>query len=401
MSIAFWEVGGMSGLMNNYGIPDSYFNLLQPATDPYYPWPGMVFCVYASSLWYWCADQVMVQRALSAKNLDHGRAGTIGAAFLKILPLFMMSFVGVIAYALYPEEVSQRADIAYPLMVVRLLPNGLRGVMLSSMLSALMSTLASVFNSCSTLFTLDLWKHARPRASEHELVTVGRIATLFVIATSFAWLPLVSTSTDQIFVYIQSVSNYLAPPITAVFLAAVFTTRVSEKTVLAALLIGLFIGLCRFTLELVFDYCDINSGFTDLNYLYFGMLLALFCALIIVIGSILQHRTPQIPLPGLTWWTINDPIRPPSPVHEESSAQLTKSSAEEQNEQQSSQQAQMPQPDNEETLSLLETHSKLSVREIKEKLQNVVTRLGKIKILLITFSALYCAALIALYVIFD
>ncbi|KAH3761734.1 sodium transporter [Pelomyxa schiedti] len=419
MSIAFWEVGGMSGLMNNYGIPESYFHLLQPASDPDYPWPGMVFCIYAGSLWYWCADQVMVQRALSAKNLDHGRAGTVSAAFLKILPLFMMSFVGVIAYALYPEEVSERVDIAYPLMVVRLLPNGLRGVMVSSMLAALMSSLASVFNSCSTLFTLDLWKHARPKASERELVTVGRIATIFIIGTSFAWLPLLTTSTDQLFVYIQSVSNYLAPPITAVFLAAVFTTRVSEKTAIAALGVGLFIGLCRFILELVFGYYDIHCLFTDVNYLYFGMFLAIVCGVVIVIGSILQCRAPATELPGLTWWTrkatpppaTSPAVTEPGTKEPEIATEvvLTDSTA-----LTGEEEVPLPTPPSMVKRTSLDDQSRnlLNTLEVepldsnafvrfKKDFSHKIKHLTKLKILLLVSSVLYCAAITVIYIIFD
>eukprot|EP01105_Mastigella_eilhardi_P011559 TRINITY_DN2660_c0_g1_i5.p1 TRINITY_DN2660_c0_g1~~TRINITY_DN2660_c0_g1_i5.p1 ORF type:complete len:578 (+),score=101.01 TRINITY_DN2660_c0_g1_i5:171-1904(+) len=303
MAIGFTKVGGMQGLRHDYGVPESFFQLLRPASDPDYPWPGMLICIYAGSLWYWCADQVMVQRALSAQSLAQGRGGAHVAAFLKVLPLFCMSLVGVMCYALYPDEVSKQVDIAYPLMVVRLLPVGLRGLMVSAMLAALMSSLASVFNSCSTLFTLDFWRHYRPTATPRELVLVGRLATLIVIATTMCWLPLMNSSTDQLFVYIQSVSNYLAPPITAVFVAAVFCPFVQEWTVAATLAVGLIVGLSRFILQFVFAKIGISCFYTDVNYLYFGAFLFVVSAVTLVAGTVIQHRAAFRPPAGLTWWT--------------------------------------------------------------------------------------------------
>eukprot|EP00730_Choanoeca_flexa_P018592 TRINITY_DN9047_c0_g1_i1.p1 TRINITY_DN9047_c0_g1~~TRINITY_DN9047_c0_g1_i1.p1 ORF type:complete len:605 (+),score=113.26 TRINITY_DN9047_c0_g1_i1:85-1899(+) len=275
MGAGLAKAGGWQGLRDT--LPDSYFHLFQPANDEDYPWPGMVFGLQITSLWYWCTDQVIVQRVLCAKTAGHARAGTVAAGFLKLLPMFMMVVPGMIAQALYPEDVSRHGtDAAYPILIVRTLPSGLAGFMLAAMLAALMSSLASVFNSSSTLFAMDVWRTIRTSASEHELVRVGRIVTVVMCVIGLIWIPIIQNGTDQLFVYIQSVSSYLSPPVAVVFVAAVAYKQSSEPAAFWTLIFGLCLGLARLLGEFA-GHAD-KSAFFKLNFLYFALISASLCA---------------------------------------------------------------------------------------------------------------------------
>uniref|UniRef100_A0AAQ4RB12 Sodium/glucose cotransporter 2 n=1 Tax=Gasterosteus aculeatus aculeatus TaxID=481459 RepID=A0AAQ4RB12_GASAC len=265
---SFAKVGGYSALLAKYSAatpsnfsstepqrynisPSCYtprqdaFNLLRDPTTGDLPWPGVLFGIAIVGGWYWCTDQVIVQRCLAARNLTHVKAGCIMCGYLKLLPMFLMVFPGMISRVLYPDEVGcvvpevcKRvcgtevgcSNIAYPKLVVSIMPNGLRGLMLAVMLAALMSSLASIFNSSSTLFTLDIWTRIRPQAAERELLIVGRVWVLIIVCVSICWIPVVQAAqSGQLFDYIQSVSSYLAPPIASVFFLAVFVKRVNEQ----------------------------------------------------------------------------------------------------------------------------------------------------------------------------
>ncbi|XP_035877238.1 sodium/glucose cotransporter 2 isoform X1 [Phyllostomus discolor] len=268
MGYAFHEVGGYSGLFDKYlgamtsltvsedpavgnissscyqPRPDSYHLLRDPVTGDL-PWPALLLGLTIVSGWYWCSDQVIVQRCLAGKNLTHIKAGCILCGYLKLMPMFLMVMPGMISRILYPDEVAcvvpevcKRvcgtevgcSNIAYPRLVVKLMPNGLRGLMLAVMLAALMSSLASIFNSSSTLFTMDIYTRLRPRAGDRELLLVGRLWVVFIVAVSVAWLPVVQAAQGgQLFDYMQAVSSYLAPPVSAVFVLALFVPRVNEK----------------------------------------------------------------------------------------------------------------------------------------------------------------------------
>uniref|UniRef100_A0A8C4PAI8 Sodium/mannose cotransporter SLC5A10 n=1 Tax=Dromaius novaehollandiae TaxID=8790 RepID=A0A8C4PAI8_DRONO len=209
------------------------------------PWTGMTFGLSVMATWYWCTDQVIVQRSLSAKSLSHAKAGSILASYLKMLPLFIIIMPGMISRVLYPDAVAcvdpeecvrvcgaavGCSNIAYPKLVVELMPSGLRGLMIAVMMAALMSSLTSIFNSSSTLFTMDIWRWLRPRAGERELLLVGRAVTVALVALSVVWIPILqSASSGQLYGYIQAVTSCLAPPVTAVFLLAVFWPRANEQ----------------------------------------------------------------------------------------------------------------------------------------------------------------------------
>jgi SSS family solute:Na+ symporter len=282
VAVGLHRVGGYSGLRNT--LPDSYFHLFRPPTDPDYPWPGMVFGLQLTSLWYWCTDQVIVQRVLCAKTAAAARSGTIAAGFLKLLPMFMMVWPGLIAQALYPDDILRHGtDAAYPILIVRTLPSGAAGFMLAAMLAALMSSLASVFNSSSTLFAMDIWRTHRPNASDAELVRVGRVVIVVMCIIGLSWLPIIQHGTDQLFVYIQSVSSYLSPPVAVVFVAAVGWQSTSERAVFWTLLFGLSLGLARLLGEFA-GHAD-ASVFFQLNFLYFALVSATCCVLLLGILS--------------------------------------------------------------------------------------------------------------------
>uniref|UniRef100_A0AAQ4S4P1 Sodium/glucose cotransporter 1 n=1 Tax=Gasterosteus aculeatus aculeatus TaxID=481459 RepID=A0AAQ4S4P1_GASAC len=320
MGFAFNEVGGYEQFQQRYmeAIPADRVNVsascYEPREDSFHifrnaitgdlPWPGLIFGLTIQATWYWCTDQVIVQRCLSAKNLSHVKAGCILCGYLKLLPMFLMVFPGMISRILYPDEVAcvdpikcqefcdasvGCTNIAYPKLVVDLMPNGLRGLMLSVMMASLMSSLTSIFNSASTLFTMDIYTKIRSRASERELMIAGRLFILALIGVSIAWIPVVqSAQSGQLFDYIQSITSYLTPPVAAVFILAIFCKRVNESGAFYGLVIGLLIGLSRMITEFIYGTgsCISPSNcptiICGVHYLYFSIILFVVSCIIIV-----------------------------------------------------------------------------------------------------------------------
>src|SRR4030088_2042209 len=206
------KVGGLQHLRTM--VPEGYFHMIKPASDPDFPWTGIFFGAPILGIWYWCTDQVIVQRVLSAKDEGHAKAATIFAGFLKILPVFMLVLPGLIAVALYrdlfkfgPHGEVLNGDIAYPTLIINLLPTGLVGVMIAALLAALMGAMSSVFNSASTLVTLDFYKKIKPDASEKQLVGFGRVMTGVMVALGLAWVPFIHLISSQLYIYLQSVQG--------------------------------------------------------------------------------------------------------------------------------------------------------------------------------------------------
>ncbi|KAK9961910.1 hypothetical protein ABG768_007308 [Culter alburnus] len=296
-----------------YTPREDAFHLLRNPTTGDLPWPGVLFGIAIIGSWYWCTDQVIVQRCLAARTLTHVKAGCILCGYLKLLPMFLMVFPGMISRVLYPDEVGcvepsicnkvcgtevGCSNIAYPKLVVSVMPTGLRGLMLAVMLAALMSSLASIFNSSSTLFTMDIWTRIRPQARDKELMVVGRVWILCIVAISICWIPVVQAAqSGQLFDYIQSVTSYLAPPIAAVFFLAIFVKRVNESGAFWGLMGGLVMGLCRMVPEYAYGSgsCLFPSTCPKLicgvHYLYFAVLL-FFCTIILVL--FVSYNTPPI-----------------------------------------------------------------------------------------------------------
>src|SRR5262250_1343428 len=241
------KVGGLGHLRTM--VPPSYFHMIRPATDSQFPWTGIFFGAPILGIWYWCTDQVIVQRVLSARDEGHAKAGTIFAGFLKILPVFMLVLPGIIAFALFPEQV-KKPDFAYPTLVLNLLPMGLVGLVMAALLAAVMGAMSSVFNSASTLVTLDFYKKLRPQASEAQLVNFGRIATGAMVLLGLLWVPFIHLLSAQLYIYLQSVQAYISPPIAVCFIFGILWTRVNGSGAIMSLLAGFALGATRFILEL-------------------------------------------------------------------------------------------------------------------------------------------------------
>ncbi|XP_041492298.1 sodium/glucose cotransporter 1-like isoform X1 [Microtus oregoni] len=340
---AFTEVGGYDAFVEKYmnAIPtvvsegnltikeecytpraDSFHIFRDPITGDI-PWPGLIFGLAILTLWYWCTDQVIVQRCLSAKNMSHVKGGCILCGYLKLLPMFLMIMTGMVSRILYTDKIAcvvpsecQKycgtsvgcSNIAYPTLVVELMPNGLRGLMLSVMMASLMSSLTSIFNSASTLFTMDVYTKIRKGASEKELMIAGRLFILVLIAISIAWVPIVqSAQSGQLFDYIQSITSYLGPPIAAVFLLAVFCKRVNEPGAFWGLILGLLIGLSRMITEFAYgtgscmEPTNCPTIICGVHYLYFAIILFTITLIVVLAISFLTKPIPDVHLYRLCW----------------------------------------------------------------------------------------------------
>lgn len=298
------ELGGWDNLIAL--TPKEKLTMFPPLSDPNFPWAGILFASPVVGLWYWCTDQYIVQRCLAAKNEKEARRGTIFAAYLKLFPFFIFLIPGLIATALAATGKLEltSADSAFPSLVKALLPTGLRGLIAGGLLAALMSSLASVFNSCSTLFTMDIYKKLKPDAAEKQLVRVGRIATGVVVILGILWIPIMSGISGVLYQYLQSVQSYLAPPIAAVFLLGLFYKRINAKGAIVTMVSGFAIGALRIILELNKDaVTGLWHSFATLNFLYFCIALFVASIAILVIVSLLTAKPSEEQLRGLTYST--------------------------------------------------------------------------------------------------
>ena len=301
------QVGGWESMKET--VTPEYLNMWRSASDPDFPWPALFISSTIVGIWYWCTDQYIVQRALTAKNLQEGRRGTIFGALLKLLPVFLFLIPGVIALTLKirGELNWDSPDEAFPVLMSNLLPSGLRGLVAAGLLAALMSSLASVFNSCSTLFTVDIYKKLRPNTPEKQLVKTGQIATLVVVVIGIIWIPIMSNISGVLYEYLQSVQSYIAPPITAVFLMGIFYKRINAKGAYITLVFGLIAAAVRIVLELIKNSLDPNGALYYLgamNFLSFSAWFFLLCVLLLIGVSLLSDKPEEARLKNLTYSTI-------------------------------------------------------------------------------------------------
>lgn len=301
------QAGGFEGLRAS--VPPDFFHMMKPASDPDFPWTGIFLGAPILGIWYWCTDQVIVQRVLSARNEAHARGGAILAAFLKILPVFILVLPGLMARALYPDI---QGDQAYPALVVRLLPSGLTGLMIAALMAALMSSLAATFNSASTLVTLDVYQRLRPQATERRLVLVGRLVTVLMVVLGILWVPFIPYMSSQVYIYLQSVQAYISPPIAAVFLLGVFWPRANRAGAIASLLTGAVIGGSRFVLEVGRENPMVAGSpwltrIVEIHFLHFAVLMFIISTLVLVIVSLVTSRESEAQLRGLTFATLEEP----------------------------------------------------------------------------------------------
>lgn len=305
--IGLGEVGGWSRMVALSG--DGFMSMWKPMSNPDFPWTGIILGAPILGTWYWCTDQYIVQRVLSAKNQDHARRGTIFGGFLKLLPLFIFVIPGVIAHALMKKGVIHfdQPDAALPTMIGQLLPSGLKGLVVAGLLAALMSSLSSVFNSCSSLITLDIYKRIYPQTSEKRLVWVGQMATLVLVALGLLWIPMMKHISGQLYQYLQSVQAYIAPPIAAVFLLGLFNKRLNAKGAMASLWTGFILGIGRLVLELNKESLSgIVYVFADINFLHFAFLMFVICSIVLVVVSFTTNAPDSKQIEGLTFATKSD-----------------------------------------------------------------------------------------------
>lgn len=290
-----------------------------------FPWLGILIASPVIGIWYWCTDQYIVQRTLAAKDLKNARRGAIWGGFLKVWPVMIFLVPGMIGWALHqkgliaiPDKADGTAidgDMVFPTLVANLLPVGLRGLVVGGLLSALMSSLASLFNSCATLFTIDIYEKIRPGRSQKELLRVGRLATAAVVICGLVWIPVMNKMAEGgIYKYLQTVQGYLAPPITAVFLLGLFWKRANARGAFIGLLSGFVLGMAKLTIEAIDGSSPFVDGsffanIADFNFLYYSGVLLLISTLIIVGVSLTSPAPDEAQISGLTYSSLTDEDR--------------------------------------------------------------------------------------------
>ncbi|HEY1481850.1 MAG TPA: sodium:solute symporter [Candidatus Acidoferrum sp.] len=310
------KVGGFAGL--RAAVPPDYFHMMKPMSDPAFPWTGIFFGAPILGIWYWCTDQVIVQRVLSARDEGHAKAGTIFAGYLKVLPVFVLVLPGLIAYALYPQMFTlvdgkvTNGDIAYPMLIVNLLPVGLVGLMIAALLAALMGAMSSVFNSASTMVTLDFYKKFQPNANEAQLVLFGRIATGVMVLLGLLWVPFIQSMNNQLWLYLQSVQAYISPPIAVCFIFGILWPRLNGQGAITSLLVGFVLGAARFIYEVLDKSRHFSSPIirwmVDMNFLHYAILMFVVCTLVLIGVSMMFPAPDRKKLAGLTFATVDEKI---------------------------------------------------------------------------------------------
>ncbi len=312
------EVGGWAELRNTViaASPD-HFNMWRPMSDPDFPWTGLLFGGTIVGVWYWCTDQYIVQRTLAANNIKIGRRGAIFGAYLKLLPIFIFLIPGIIAFALSiqnPEVFSiEKADRAFPMLVKTLLPVGLKGLVAGGLMAALMSSLASVFNSCSTIFTIDIYKKLKPNESEKKLLNIGKLATTVIVILGIIWIPIMEKIGGGVmYQYLQNVQSYIAPPVAAVFILGIVWKRVNSKAAITTLMAGLVLLIMRLGSEIYFQP-EISSDtivdsyvfvFATINFSHMAILMFIF-SILLCVGITLTTSEPEYSkITGLSFGTL-------------------------------------------------------------------------------------------------
>jgi len=299
------QVGGWSEVER---INDANLHLIRAASDVDFPWPGIIFGSFIIGFWYWCTDQYIVQRVLSAKGIKEARRGTMFAGYLKLLPVFIFLFPGMIAVALKEKGIINyaSADQAFPTLVAELLPSGVKGIVIGGLVAALMSSLASLFNSSATLFTIDFYKKFKPESSEKHLLKVGRIATIVIVILGILWIPVMSLIADVLYEYLQSVQSLIAPGIAAVFLLGLVSRRITPAAGYAGLVSGFVLGMVRLVM-LPFKDSLANTSFAwivEMNWLYYCILLFVLVTVIMIVVSMFTKAASEEKLQGLTFRTL-------------------------------------------------------------------------------------------------
>ncbi len=318
------EIGGWNAMTETVKeVSPQHFNMWRPMTDPDFPWTGLLLGGTIVGIWYWCTDQYIVQRTLAANNIKIGRRGAIFGAYLKLLPIFIFLIPGIIAFALTiqnPELFSvEKADRAFPMLVKTLLPVGLKGLVAGGLIAALMSSLASVFNSCSTIFTIDIYKKIMPHKSEKQLLRIGKMATAVIVVLGIFWIPIMEKIGGGVmYQYLQNVQSYIAPPVTTVFLLGIVWKRVNATAAITTLMSGLVLLVARLGSEIWYQPAiqhfketgeQLASGvmysFATINFAHMAIFMFIF-SVVLCIGTSLVTSSPNYAmLKGLSFGTLD------------------------------------------------------------------------------------------------
>lgn len=304
--------------VNQYG--DSMANLVRSNSDENFPWLGVLFGSSIIGFWYWCTDQYIVQRVLSGKDETQARRGAIFGAYLKLTPVFLFLIPGMIAFAMQKNGVliegvpftMTSADAAFPTLVAKLLPAGVKGLVVCGILAALMSSLASLFNSSAMLFTIDFYKKYKPDATEKKLLSVGRLATVVVVILGILWIPVMKSVGSVLYNYLQDVQSVLAPGIAAAFLLGIMSKKITPKAGMWGLIIGFVIGLTRLGAKVYYSTSSSVSDsmfkglFFDTNWLFFSGGMFLFCIIAILLISVFTEQAPAVQIAGLTFGSTSE-----------------------------------------------------------------------------------------------
>lgn len=282
-------------------------SLIRDKNDPDFPWTGVILGSAIIGFWYWCTDQYIVQRVLSGRDQTQARRGAIFGGYLKLLPVFIFLIPGMIAYALNEKGLIElsSSDAAFPTLVSTLLPIGVKGIVVGGLIAALMSSLASLFNSSAMLFTVDFYKKYRPDTPEKKLVAVGRMATVVIVILGILWIPVMKSLGKVLYEYLQDVQSLLAPGIAAVFLLGVFWKRATAAGGMWGLIVGFVLGMTRLGLK-IFENGLHPDGilfqtFVAPNWLHYCIYLFFISLAVIVIVSLLTKHESTEKLSGLTW----------------------------------------------------------------------------------------------------
>ena len=322
------ELGGWDEMMRLCDVTPSYegatgtmIHLMRDNSDPQYPWLGALIGSAIIGFWYWCTDQFIGQRVLSGKNETEARRGTIFGAYLKLLPVFLFLIPGMIAFALHQKTGSflpmlasgaHNADAAFPTLVAKLLPAGVKGLVVCGILAALMSSLASLFNSSAMLFTIDFYKRFKPETPEKKLVVIGQIATVVIVVLGILWIPVMRSVGDVLYTYLQDVQSVLAPGIAAAFLLGIAWKRTSALGGMWGLISGMVVGLTRLGAKVYYsnvqDAADSTFKylFYDLNWLFFCGWMLLFCIIVVIVVSLCTEAPSEEKIKGLVFGTSTE-----------------------------------------------------------------------------------------------
>jgi len=280
-------------------VAPDFWSMWKPMSDPDFPWTGVLLGAPILGIWYWCTDQYVVQRTLSARGITDARRGSLFAGFLKLLPLFIFVMPGIVCLALSKQGQFELTDTnaALPLLASYVLPIGFKGLFIAGLLAALMSSLSSAFNSCSTLITFELFRPLYPKTSEKRLVDIGKVSTVFLVFAGIAWIPMMKMVSGGLFEYIQSVQAYIAPPVAAVFLVGLLNKKVSSKAAIYCLYFGFVAGILRLVLEInktALATGGVLHNLATYNFLHFAAgLFGISVILLFILSSVLPDSAQR------------------------------------------------------------------------------------------------------------